>query len=65
MDASAYEQRLAGQSGSTERIVQRSALWQSLGNTYHLPVRIVHLLQPEASSAAAQLAGQECPVVLA
>ena len=65
VDASAYEQRLAGQSGSTERIVQRSALWQSLGNTYHLPVRIVHLLQPEASSAAAQLAGQECPVVLA
>ena len=64
VDASAYEQRLAAQSGSAERLAQRSALWHSLGSTHQLPVRIVHLLQPEASSSAQHVA-LGCPVVLA
>lgn len=64
VDASAYAQRLGGQSGSTERIAQRSALWHSLGAVRHLPVRIVHLLQPEASLSAQRVA-QGSPVVLA
>ena len=64
VDASGYAQRLAGQSGSTERIAQRSALWHSLGTARHLPVRIVHLLQPEAS-APVQLVAERSPVVLA
>ena len=64
VDASGYEQRLAAQSGSTERIAQRSALWHSLGTAHRLPVRTVHLLQPEASLSAQHVA-LGCPVVLA
>ena len=63
VDASAYAQRLASQSGSAERIAQRSALWHSLGVARNLPVRIVHLIQPEASPAA-QLVVQGSPVAL-
>ena len=64
VDASAYEQRLAAQSGSAERMAQRSALWHSLGAARNLPVRTVHLIQPEALPSA-QLAAQGSPVVLA
>ena len=65
VDASAYQQRLASQSGSAERLDQRSALWRSLGAARNLPVRIVHLVQQPDEQPGVPSAAQTAPVVLA
>lgn len=64
VDVSAYQQRMGAQGGGAERLAQRSALWQDLGHSRDLPVRTVHLLQPEAL-AHGQSAATAAPVLLA
>ena len=47
VDDSAYSERLGSQTGATDRLNERQALWLQFGALHQLPVTIVRLLPPK------------------
>ena len=47
VDDSAYSERLGSQTGGTDRLNERKALWLQFGALHQLPVTVVRLLPPE------------------